>query len=110
VTNFPTVTVGYDGSIMLSQDTPFPRAKALLLAHELLHAHAESRGLDAVKGIASECPSEAYIFIFGEFQRVASVLSESGERTCLQWNDSGFLNEVTVHDETELWWYVPAQS
>jgi hypothetical protein len=40
---------------------------------------------------------------------VKSTLTEHGPRVVLQWDDDGFLNEVSGHPDTELWFYRAAQ-
>jgi hypothetical protein len=69
----------------------------------------ESRGLDATKGVISDIHEDDYIFMFGEFVRVKSVLTEHGPRVVVQWEDSGDICEVSGHPDTELWYYRPAQ-
>ena len=110
MTALPIVSVGFDGSLAFTSEQPLSRRDALKLAMDLIHGHAESRGLDAVQGVAKDMPDGAYIFIFNEFQQVTDIMAEVGPRTCLKWFDEGFEQEVVVHPDTEMWWYVPAQS
>ena len=101
----PIAIVNYDGSISVHHEALVNRVRALELAHEFLHAVMESRGFDAVRGVASGIQAEDMFFIFGEFHQVRSVLTELNDMTVIQWIDDGVQSEITVHQDTEVWTY-----
>jgi hypothetical protein len=110
MTETPLAIVNADGSISVHHESSVNRTKALDLAHEFLHAIMESRGLDAHHGTMAEVEDNDYVFVFGEFIHIRSVLTEKGPRVVLQWYDEeNELGELSAHPDTELWFYRTAQ-